>query len=102
MKNPRPFAPKISRTAARSEPERLALVVRGGQLVTPTGVVRADLAVLRGKIVRIAPEIADEADATLDASGRFVFPGVIDAHVHLGRARDRLGGARGGRRHVFL
>jgi len=73
---------RISRTAARSEPERLELLVRGGSIVTPDGIVAADLAVLRGKIVQMAPAIAEEADTTLDATGRYVFPGIIDAHVH--------------------
>ncbi len=61
---------------------RLELVVRGGRIVTPDGVQRADLAVALGRIVKVAPEITDEADATLDASGSFVFPGILDAHVH--------------------
>jgi allantoinase len=65
-----------------AEPERLDLVVRGGKLVTPGGVMRADLAVMRGKIVKIAPVIADAAVATLDAAGRYVFPGIVDANVH--------------------
>ena len=64
------------------EPERLDLVVRGGKLVTSTGIVRADLAVMSGRIVKIAPEISDRAVNTLDATGRYVFPGIIDAHVH--------------------
>ena len=64
------------------EPERLDLVVRGGQIVTPEGVHRADLGILHGKIVRVAPEINDDRVATLDASGSHVFPGIIDAHVH--------------------
>lgn len=67
---------------APAEPERLDLVVRGGKLVTPDGIVRADLAVMRGKIVKIAPEITDLAVHTLEATGRYVFPGVVDAHVH--------------------
>ncbi len=62
-------------------PERLDLVVRGGKLVTPDGVERADFGVLRGKIVQIAPEISEDGEATLDASGCHVFPGIIDAHV---------------------
>lgn len=60
----------------------LDLVVRGGNVVTPDGVQRADLGVAEGRIVRIAPEITDKAVATLDARDRYVFPGVIDAHVH--------------------
>jgi allantoinase len=65
-----------------AEPERLDLVVRGGKVVTPEGVVRADLGVMRGKIVRLAPRVDDPAHQTLDATGSYVFPGIIDAHVH--------------------
>lgn len=60
----------------------LDLVVRGGKLVTPEGVCEADLAVADGKIVRIAPQIDDDASATLNAEGKYVFPGIVDAHVH--------------------
>lgn len=60
----------------------LDLIVRGGDVVTPDGVQRADIAVAAGRIVKIAPEITDAAAATLDATGRHVFPGIIDAHVH--------------------
>lgn len=58
------------------------LVVRGGMLVTPEGVKRADLAIAGGRIVKIATEIGDETAAGLDASGRYVLPGIVDAHVH--------------------
>lgn len=63
-------------------PAHLDLVVRGGRIVTPDGITAADLGVLRGQIVRLAPEITDRATATLDARGAYVFPGIIDAHVH--------------------
>ena len=62
--------------------ETLDLVVRGGRIVTPAGITRADLAVAQGRIVRIAPEISEAAADILDARGRYVFPGIIDAHVH--------------------
>jgi len=64
------------------EPERLDLVVRGGRVVTPDGVRAAELGILQGKIVRMAAEITDPTHATLEADGRYVFPGIIDAHVH--------------------
>ena len=60
----------------------LDLIVRGGTIVTPAGLQVADLAVAHGRIVKIAPEIADAAATTLEAGGRYVFPGSIDAHVH--------------------
>jgi len=57
-------------------------VVRGGRIVTPDGVQAAELGILHGKIVRIAPVITEPAHQALDAAGRYVFPGIIDAHVH--------------------
>ena len=58
------------------------LIVRGGMIVTPAGVARADLGIAEGRIVRVAPEVAGTAPRVLDATHRFVLPGVIDAHVH--------------------
>lgn len=58
------------------------LIVRGGLLVTPQGVRRADLCLEGGTI----SEITDEARGggqELDASGLHIFPGLVDAHVHL-------------------
>nr|BFE70263.1 hypothetical protein GCM10020092_035640 [Actinoplanes digitatis] len=65
---------------------RYELVVRGGTLVLPyLGTVRADLATRDGKVAAIADEIpAAEGDEVLDATGRLVFPGAVDAHFHLG------------------
>jgi allantoinase len=77
MKSFKSFAKK-----APVEPDPLDLIVRGGKLVTPSGIVEADLAVLRGRIVQIAPEIDEKTVSTLDARGRYVFPGILDAHVH--------------------
>lgn len=65
-----------------AEPEALDLVVRGGRVVTPDGVQAAEIGILHGKIVRLAPEVADPTHAELDAAGRYVFPGIVDAHVH--------------------
>jgi allantoinase len=58
------------------------LIVRSGKLVTPEGVKRADLGVAHGRIVKIAPAIAESAASEIDAKGAYVFPGIIDAHVH--------------------
>jgi allantoinase len=65
-----------------AEPEVLDLVVRGGRVVTPDGIQDADLGILQGRIVRIAAEVDDPTHAELDAGGRYIFPGIIDAHVH--------------------
>ena len=61
------------------------LLLRGGRVVDPAarrdGI--ADLLVENGRLSRIGERL-DAADAdVVDASGRLVFPGFIDLHVHL-------------------
>ena len=59
------------------------LIVRGGTVVTETGVALADVAITAGKIAAIAtPGILIGSAEQLDASGRFVMPGGVDPHVH--------------------
>jgi allantoinase len=58
------------------------LLIRGGEVVTPEGVRRADVAVEGGTIVELLPELSGAAKETIDASGLHVFPGLIDPHVH--------------------
>lgn len=56
----------------------------GGLVVTPTGVLRHDLLVEDGRILGIvAPETATGTDwRVLDASGKLLFPGMIDLLQH--------------------
>lgn len=58
------------------------LVVRGGTIATAADVVRADLGVSGGRIVAIADRLAN-GGRSIDATGRLVLPGGIDAHCHL-------------------
>ncbi|TSA87507.1 allantoinase [Deinococcus detaillensis] len=59
------------------------LIIRGGTLVTPDGPRQADFAVSGGQIVEIAEEISSDSAQSLNASGLHIFPGLLDAHVHL-------------------
>lgn len=60
------------------------LVVRGGTVVTAAGSLKADVAVRDGRIAALAaPGSLDEAGRIIDARGKHVFPGLVDAHVHL-------------------
>jgi allantoinase len=58
------------------------VLIRGGSLVTPEGLRRADVGVSGGKIAEIGEELSGSAGETIDAAGLTVFPGAIDAHVH--------------------
>ncbi len=57
------------------------LVVQGGTVVTPLSVTSADIGIDGGTIRAIGPGLAGER--TIDAGGKLVFPGVIDAHTHM-------------------
>ena len=62
------------------------LVIAGGTLVDPAQGVqeRKDVAVDKGRIIRIAKDIpCEEGWDVLDASGHIVTPGLIDLHVHV-------------------
>ena len=59
------------------------LVVAGGTLVTSTATFAADIGIRGERIAAIAaPGQLEQTAQTLDASGRYVLPGVIDGHVH--------------------
>jgi len=58
------------------------LLVRGGSVITPDGVQRADVGVVDGRIVAVAATVAGPAVEEIDATGLHLFPGILDAHVH--------------------
>src|SRR4051794_2885049 len=60
----------------------LDLIVRGGTVVAPDGVRRADIGVADGAIVAVAPDLEGAAPEAIDAGGLHVLPGAVDAHVH--------------------
>src|SRR5919201_4887941 len=65
----------------------LDLVIKNVRVVRPTGagVVGADLGVRDGQIVRLEPGIPPSAARQVyDGHGRLAFPGVVDAHTHVG------------------
>jgi dihydropyrimidinase len=64
------------------------LLVRNGTVVFPDRPqARLDLAVKDGRFAAIlAPGTAANATTTIDATGKHVFPGLIDCHLHFGFA----------------
>lgn len=59
------------------------LIIKNGTIVTATESYQADLAVKDGKIAAIGKGLAMEAKEVMDAAGKLVLPGAIDAHTHL-------------------
>jgi dihydroorotase len=60
------------------------LVIRGGSVVGPSGLARADVVVAGTDIVAVADSIeAPRGARVLDAAGCLVGPGLVDLHTHL-------------------
>ena len=59
------------------------MIIRNGEVVLRNAVVKADILVQEGKIVKIAENIPVSGEREIDASGKHIFPGLIDMHVHL-------------------
>lgn len=60
-------------------------IIRGGQVVTLSGVLAADVLIEGEQIAALAvPGATDTTGArVIDAAGCYVFPGVIDPHTHI-------------------
>jgi len=66
------------------------ILIRGGRVVEPDRVRRADVAIERGRIRAVAPDLASGREAgreaaertarTIDASDAWVLPGLVDIH----------------------
>ena len=59
------------------------MIIRNGQVVLKNSVEKKDILVEDGKIVKIAENIPANGSQEIDASGKHIFPGLIDMHVHL-------------------
>ncbi|AUJ86257.1 MULTISPECIES: amidohydrolase family protein [Enterococcus] len=45
-----------------------------------------DIAISKGKITAVAPNIEESAAKTIEAKGKVVIPGLIESHIHLDKA----------------
>lgn len=62
----------------------MSLLIRNGDIVTATDRFTADILCENGVIKAIAPDLPVPPGAeVIDASGKYVFPGFIDPHVHI-------------------
>ncbi|MFE0629558.1 dihydropyrimidinase [Streptomyces sp. NPDC058864] len=66
------------------------IVIRGGLVVTAADEVHADVLVEGGRVVALASHDSDpaqgwtgSADRVIDATGKYVIPGGVDAHTHM-------------------
>ena len=69
------------------------LVIRGGTIITPDKVIEeGSVLINEGKIAQVGKDIAVPAGAkVVEAGGKFIIPGMIDAHCHTGVFADGVG-----------
>lgn len=70
------FAPTIPMT------EPLDLLITNGLVVADGKITRVDIGIRDETIAVIDSRLTQHASRTIDANGKYVFPGIIDAHVH--------------------
>ncbi|MCA8942439.1 MAG: amidohydrolase family protein, partial [Planctomycetes bacterium] len=58
------------------------LILRGGRVVSSTGVTEADVHVRGERVAAVGPRLAVAGASEIDVSGKLVFPGLIDPQVH--------------------
>src|SRR5688500_6407064 len=61
----------------------MSLLIKNGRIVTADSDSVADIFVEGDMVTTIGRDLNLKADKTTDASGKLVFPGGIDPHVHL-------------------
>jgi len=62
----------------------MPLLIKGGEIVTADARYHADIFIEDETIARIAPDIPASLGVELvDATGKLIFPGFIDPHVHI-------------------
>ncbi len=67
-------------------PPSVPTLIRGAVVLDGNGgeMAGADVLMRDGRIVAVGQNLSAEGAAVVDGSGRFVTPGIIDAHSHLG------------------
>lgn len=60
------------------------MLIANAQIAAKSGVKQCAIGVLNGKIAALESDLPNNANLIIDAAGKLVFPGFIDAHTHMG------------------
>lgn len=69
-----------------------AMLIKNGTLYTmeATGIIQGDIRILNGSIEAIGQLHAMQDEVVLDATDKLVFPGMVEAHCHLGMEESSI------------
>lgn len=60
----------------------MKILIKNSQIVNEGKIIQSDILIENDLISKIEPNISEEADQIIDASGKYLLPGVIDDQVH--------------------
>jgi dihydropyrimidinase len=61
----------------------MSVLIKGGRIVTAADDYIGDVYIENGSVAMIGSSLDLSAERTIDASGKYVFPGAIDPHTHI-------------------
>jgi dihydropyrimidinase len=67
----------------------MATLIRNGTIVTASDQYKADLLINGEKIAAVGSALEGRAEVSIDATGKYILPGGVDGHVHLGQMSSR-------------
>jgi dihydroorotase len=60
-----------------------SILITGANIVNEGKITRSDILIKDGVFYNVGKDLSEfEADMTIDASGKYIFPGLIDDQVH--------------------
>lgn len=62
----------------------MGLLIKNGTILTPDGEYVGDILVEGEQIAELGVNLPEEGHEVVDATGKYVFPGGVDEHVHMG------------------
>ncbi|HON03856.1 MAG TPA: amidohydrolase family protein, partial [Fervidobacterium sp.] len=75
----------------------MSKLIKGGFVVTVTGEsFIGDVLIEDGKIAKVGKNIKSKNAEVIDATGKYVLPGFIDAHSHVALFEEGIGSAQDG------
>jgi dihydropyrimidinase len=60
-----------------------SVLIKNGFIVTSSDQFQGDVLIQNGKIAAIGKSLNVQTDESIDATGKYIFPGGIDAHIHM-------------------
>ncbi len=61
----------------------MSVLIKNGRVITAVDDYMADVFIENETVTQIGKNLEMEADETIDASGKYLFPGGLDPHTHL-------------------